>query len=109
MNIDPVELRIKNYATIHPVRKLPWSSKYLKECYETGMEKIGWKNRPTVPGTLKENGMMVGYGMGGGVFGAGRGNAAVKAILSQNGTLILQSAVSDMGPGTATTVSYTHL
>lgn len=105
MNIDPVELRIKNYATIHPVRKLPWSSKYLKECYETGMEKIGWKNRPTVPGTLKENGMMVGYGMGGGVFGAGRGNAAVKAILSQNGTLILQSAVSDMGPGTATTMT----
>ncbi len=105
MNMDPVELRIRNYATVHPVRKLPWSSKYLKECYETGIEKVGWKNRPAVPGSLKENGMLVGYGMGGGVFGAGRGNAAVKAILSQDGKLVLQSAVSDMGPGTATTMT----
>ncbi|HEX4876897.1 MAG TPA: xanthine dehydrogenase family protein molybdopterin-binding subunit, partial [Chitinophagaceae bacterium] len=102
LNMDPVELRIKNYATIHPVSKLPWSSKFLKECYDAGREKIGWHKRPSAPRSLQEDGMLVGYGMGGGVFGAGRGNAAVKAILKKDGNLILQSAVSDMGPGTAT-------
>src|SRR5690606_17898554 len=101
LNMDPVELRVKNYAELHPVSKLPWSSKFLKECYDAGREKIGWNKRPTTPGSLKEDGMLVGYGMGGGVFGAGRGNAAVKAILKKDGTLTLQSAVSDMGPGTA--------
>lgn len=102
LNIDPVDLRVINHADIHPVRNLPWSSKFLKECYEAGKEKIGWNKRPTVPRSMQEDGMLVGYGMGGGVFGAGRGNAAVKAILKKDGTLILQSAVSDMGPGTAT-------
>jgi len=102
LNMDPVELRLINHADIHPVSKLPWSSKFLKECYAAGKEMIGWSNRPAVPRTLKDNGMLVGYGMGGGVFGAGRGNAAVKAILKKDGSLLLQSAVSDMGPGTAT-------
>ena len=102
LNMDPVELRIKNYAELHPVSKLPWSSKFLKECYDAGREKIGWNKRPATPRSLNEDGMLAGYGMGGGVFGAGRGNAAVKAILRKDGSLILQSAVSDMGPGTAT-------
>jgi xanthine dehydrogenase YagR molybdenum-binding subunit len=102
LNMDPVELRIKNYAEVHPQNKLPWSSKFLRECYDKGREMIGWSQRSSVPGSLKENGKLVGYGMGGGVFGAYRGNATVKAILNQEGKLVLLSAVSDMGPGTAT-------
>lgn len=105
LNMDPIDLRLKNYAEIHPVSKLPWSSKYLKECYELGKEKIGWSNRPSVPGSLKEDGMLVGYGMGTGVFGAGRGPATVRGILKSDGTLTLQCAVSDMGPGTATAMT----
>ncbi len=102
LNIDPIELRLINNADLHPIRKLPWSTKYLKECMAMGKEKIGWQNRPSIPGSLKENGMLVGYGMAVGVFGAGRGEATVKGILKIDGTLILQSAVSDMGPGTST-------
>ncbi len=102
LNIDPIELRLINHTDINPVNKLPWSSKFLKECYQLGKEKIGWQNRPMVPGSLKEDGMLVGYGMGVGVFGAGRGQASVKGILKDDGTLLLQSAVSDMGPGTST-------
>jgi xanthine dehydrogenase YagR molybdenum-binding subunit len=105
LNIDPVELRVINYAELHPVSKKPWSSKFLKECYEEGKKRVGWQNRSATPGALKENGMLVGYGMGGGVFGAWRGNATVKAILHQNGLLTLQSAVSDMGPGTITAMT----
>ena len=102
LNIDPIELRLINNTETHPVSKLPWSSKFLRECYQLGKEKIGWHNRPSIPGSLKENGMLVGYGMAVGVFGAGRGQASVKGILKNDGTLVLQSAVSDMGPGTST-------
>ncbi|MBL7747561.1 MAG: xanthine dehydrogenase family protein molybdopterin-binding subunit [Chitinophagaceae bacterium] len=102
LNIDPIELRLINYAEVHPASKLPWTSKFLKECYALGKEKIGWHNRAAIPGSLKENGMLVGYGMAGGVFGAGRGQAAAKGILKSDGSLVLQSAVSDMGPGTST-------
>lgn len=102
LNMDPVEFRLKNYATIHPVNKLPWSSKFLKECYDKGRELIGWSARQAVPRSLTENGKLIGYGMGGGAFGAYRGNATVKALFTDEGILILSSAVSDMGPGTAT-------
>jgi xanthine dehydrogenase YagR molybdenum-binding subunit len=102
LNIDPIELRLINHTDVNPVNKLPWSTKFLKECYALGKEKIGWQNRPAVPGSLTEDGMLVGYGMAGGVFGAGRGQATAKGILKSDGSLILQSAVSDMGTGTST-------
>ena len=102
LKIDPIELRLINHATVHPHSKLPWTTKYLKECYALGKEKIGWQNRPAIPGSLKEDGMLVGYGMAVGVFGAGRSAATAKGILSAEGNLLLQSAVSDMGPGTST-------
>ncbi|MBK7557828.1 MAG: xanthine dehydrogenase family protein molybdopterin-binding subunit [Chitinophagaceae bacterium] len=102
LNIDPIELRLINHANVNPVNKLPWSTKFLKECYALGKEKIGWQNRRAIPGELTEDGILVGYGMAGGVFGAGRGQATAKGILKSDGTLILQSAVSDMGPGTST-------
>lgn len=101
LQMDPIELRIINDTSTNPQSKLPWTSKYLKECYGLGKEKIGWQNRPAKPGTLKENGMQVGYGMAVGWFWAGRGSATVRAILKQDGQLLLQCAVSDMGPGTS--------
>jgi len=102
LKIDPVALRLQNFPEVNPESKLPWSSNYLRDCYEKGKELIGWSNRPQIPGTKKEEGLLVGYGMANGVFGAGRGQASVRAVLQDNGTLILQSAVSDMGPGTTT-------
>ncbi|RZL64686.1 MAG: xanthine dehydrogenase family protein molybdopterin-binding subunit, partial [Pedobacter sp.] len=44
----------------------------------------------------------IGYGVSIGVFNASRGRATVKGILNANGSLILQSATSDIGPGTGT-------
>jgi xanthine dehydrogenase YagR molybdenum-binding subunit len=50
LQIDPVELRLKNYAESDPERNLPWSAKSLKECYTTGAEAFGWKKRKPAPG-----------------------------------------------------------
>jgi xanthine dehydrogenase YagR molybdenum-binding subunit len=103
--MDPIQLRIKNFTAVNPENKLPFSDINIKDCYAYGMEKIGWKNRPTVPGSLKENGMLIGYGMSVGVFGAGKGAASVRIVLSNDGKLLLECAVSDMGPGTMTSMS----
>ncbi|MDB5246848.1 MAG: aldehyde oxidase and xanthine dehydrogenase molybdopterin binding protein [Segetibacter sp.] len=105
LNIDPIELRIKNYADVDPVRNLPWSSKYLKECYQKGAEAIGWDKRNPRPNAMHEGEWQLGFGMGAGNFSANRGRASVKAILLANGSLVLQSAVSDSGPGTATSMT----
>ncbi|MGI4804308.1 MAG: xanthine dehydrogenase family protein molybdopterin-binding subunit [Janthinobacterium lividum] len=102
LNIDPVEFRLRNYTDSDPDRNLPWSTKFLKECYQAGMEKIGWNNRKLQPGQVKSGEWLVGYGMGTGTFGANRGSAAVRAQLDTNGNLVMQSAITDIGPGTGT-------
>ena len=102
LKLDPIEFRLRNHADTDPERNRPWSSKYLKECYQMGAEKIGWKSRKLQPGMIKDGDWLIGYGMGTGSFGAFRWSATVKARLEPNGRLLLQCSVNDMGPGTAT-------
>lgn len=102
LNIDPIEFRLINYAETDPERNLPFSSKFVKEAYQLGADKIGWKQRSQKPATIKEGDWWVGYGMSSGAFGAHRSAATVKGTLMADGTLLLQSAASDIGPGTGT-------
>jgi len=96
---------VRNYAETDPERNRPYSSKFLREAYQLGADKIGWKERNAKPLSMKEGEWMVGYGMATGVFGAGRGNAKALARIFADGTLLVQSAVSDSGPGTATSMT----
>lgn len=104
LDLDPIEFRLRNYAETDPERNRPFSSKFLKECYQMGAERIGWWQRNRKPRSMQEDGWLVGYGMSSGVFGAFRGNASVLARLLADGSLVVQSAVADSGPGTATTM-----
>ena len=102
LNLDPIEFRMRNYTDTDPDNNKPWSTKFLKECYQMGAERIGWNKRKMQPGSLKEGDWLVGYGMGVGTFGAHRGGATVRAKLSTDGRLVMQCAVTDIGPGTGT-------
>ena len=104
LNLDPIELRLRNYTDTDPERNKPWSSKYLKECYQKGAEAIGWADRKAQPGANKEGEWLVGYGIGCGAFGAYRGNAVAKIKLTADGSVNIQSATSDIGPGTGTSM-----
>lgn len=105
LNMDPLELRLKNYAETDPERNRPYSSKFLKEAYQLGADKIGWKNRNPKPANTKLGEWQVGYGMSSGLFNAGRGNAKAIARLFADGTLLVQTAISDSGPGTQTSMT----
>jgi xanthine dehydrogenase YagR molybdenum-binding subunit len=102
LNLDPIEFRLRNHADTDPENNKPWSSKFLKECYEMGADRIGWKKRKLQPKSLKDGDWLIGYGMGTGSFGASRRAASVKAQIQGDGRLLLQCSVNDMEPGTAT-------
>jgi xanthine dehydrogenase YagR molybdenum-binding subunit len=102
LNIDPIALRMLNYAETDPESGKPFSGKFLNEAYKLGADNIGWSNRSLKPGSVTKDGWLVGYGMSGGVFGADREPATVKATMMAEGVLVLQTAVSDIGPGTGT-------
>jgi xanthine dehydrogenase YagR molybdenum-binding subunit len=105
LNLDPMEFRLRNYTDQDPEKNKPWSSKFLKECYRAGAERIGWNRRQLRPGTLRDGEWLVGYGMGVGTFGAHRGSSKASAQLLPDGTVLLQSAVTDIGPGTGTAMT----
>ncbi len=102
LNIDPMEFRMRNHTDTDPEKNLPWSTKYLKECFEMGAKAIGWNKRQLKAGSLSDGPWKIGYGMAVGTFGANRRGAKVRGRLLPDGSLVLQSAVTDIGPGTGT-------
>lgn len=102
LDMDPLDFRIKNDPETDQQKNKPFSSKNIKEAYKLGAEKIGWSNRKNKPGSLVDGPWQTGYGVSVGVFNANRGKASVKGILKADGSLLLQSATSDIGPGTGT-------
>lgn len=104
LNMDPMEFRLRNYTDSDPDNGKPWSTKYLKECYQMGADRIGWSKRQNQPGAVRAGDWLVGYGMGVGTFGAHRNPASASARLLANGTVLLRSATTDIGPGTGTSM-----
>ena len=102
LNIDPLELRLINYADTDPDTGKPWSSKALRECYRLGAEKFGWQNRKMEPRSMRDGNMLVGWGTATGIWGAFQQPASATITLRANGTANIASAASDIGPGTYT-------
>jgi len=105
LNIDPLELRLINYAETDPESGKPWSSKALRECYRLGAEKFGWKNRKMEPRSMRDGRLLVGWGTATGVWGAFQSPASAKITYRADGTASVVSATSDIGPGTYTVMT----
>ncbi|MEG4292895.1 xanthine dehydrogenase family protein molybdopterin-binding subunit [Microcoleus sp. C2C3] len=103
--IDPLELRLINYAEVDPESGKPFSSKALRECYRLGAEKFGWKNRKSEPRSMRDGRLLVGWGMATGVWGAFQMPAAARIALQVDGTAQVASGTSDIGPGTYTVMT----
>ena len=102
LKMDPVELRLKNDADRDEGKNLPFSSRHLKECYQAGAEKIGWKNRTPEVGSMKRNGKVIGWGTGGASWSAARIPCTASVELCQNGRVCVRCATQDIGTGTYT-------
>lgn len=102
LNMDPLELRLKNDADRDEGKNLPFSSRHLKECYLTGAEKIRWKQRTPGVGSMKRNGKIIGWGVGGASWSAARVPCTASVELCQNGRICVRCGTQDIGTGTYT-------
>jgi xanthine dehydrogenase YagR molybdenum-binding subunit len=105
LKVDPLELRLINYAETDPESGRPWSSKALRECYRLGAEKFGWKARKMEPRSMRDGRLLVGWGTATGVWGAFQRPAIARITLRPDGTAHVTSATSDIGPGTYTVMT----
>ena len=68
--VDPIELRLKNYAEKDRNEDKPFSSKELRACYRQGAERFGWSKRTREPRSMREGRELIGWGMATGVWEA---------------------------------------
>jgi xanthine dehydrogenase YagR molybdenum-binding subunit len=102
LKIDPVQLRLINYADNHPIKNVPFSAKYLKEAYARGAEKFGWSKRNPQPGSMRDGDRLVGWGMTTCTYPAHKSKAAARVELGVDGSATVQCATHDLGTGAYT-------
>lgn len=102
LQMDPLQLRLKNYTEQDMSKGKPFSSKELLECYNQGAARFGWDKRNPEPRSMKEGHNFVGWGMATGIWDAQQAPARCQAILSVDGKLKVSSATADIGTGTYT-------
>lgn len=105
LKMDPLELRLKNFATTDLLNNKPWSSNHLKECYLTGAKAFGWEKRHAQPGSMKKDGMLSGMGMSAGIYKSQRVPASASVTISDNGQAMVRCSVADTGPGSITVLT----
>lgn len=101
-DLDPLELRIRNYSERNELEGKPYSSKALMSAYRQGAARFGWDKRSQAPRSIRDGTELIGWGMATGGWEALMRPASASAKLGANGHLDVASAASDIGPGTYT-------
>jgi xanthine dehydrogenase YagR molybdenum-binding subunit len=105
LGMDPIALRLRNYADQDPGKNKPFSSKSLRECYRVGAERFGWGRRTPAPRSMREDGKLVGMGMATASYPANRQAASALARILPDGTALVRSGSQDLGTGTYTVMT----
>jgi xanthine dehydrogenase YagR molybdenum-binding subunit len=102
LKIDPVQFRLLNEPKIDESNNLPFSSRHYVECLNLGVEKFGWSKRNAAVGSMKRDGLTLGWGMAGAAWIAGRFAAEANLQLRDDGTVRIACGTQDIGTGTYT-------
>lgn len=102
LNLDPIEIRLRNHAEQDEKVAHPWSSKHLREAYQTGAEKFGWSKRDPEVGSMRNGDEILGWGMATCTWPGNQRGAEVRVRLLADGTARASCATQDIGTGTYT-------
>jgi xanthine dehydrogenase YagR molybdenum-binding subunit len=105
LNIDPVKLRLVNEPQKDEGLNLPFSSRHMVECLNVGAEKFGWSQRTPQVGSMRKDGLTLGWGVAGCSWIAERQGAEADVDLRYDGTARVSCATQDLGTGTYTVLS----
>jgi xanthine dehydrogenase YagR molybdenum-binding subunit len=102
LNIDPVELRLRNDTQIDEALNLPFTSRHLKECLTAGAEKFGWHQRTPAVGSMRKDGLILGWGIAAATWIANRLDCEATIDLKADGSVRVACGTQDIGTGTYT-------
>ena len=102
LGIDPLEIRLKNYAETDVLSGKPFSSKRLREAYSVGAERFGWWSRDAEPRSQVEDGKLVGQGVATAVMATFRHLSAARVVLEAGGEIVIEAGTQELGTGVRT-------
>jgi xanthine dehydrogenase YagR molybdenum-binding subunit len=105
LDMDPIALRLRNEPERDEAHKRPWSSRSLVTCYARGAELFDWSRRTPEPGSMRAGNVLIGLGMASATFPVTNLPAAAEARLGADGSVVVRSAATDIGPGTYTALT----
>jgi xanthine dehydrogenase YagR molybdenum-binding subunit len=108
LKMDPVTFRIVNDTTVDPEkRERKFSQRRFVDCLRLGAERFGWAKRQARPGQVRDGRWLVGMGMA----SAFRNNLVMKSAarvrLERDGTVTVETDMTDIGTGTYTIIAQT--
>jgi xanthine dehydrogenase YagR molybdenum-binding subunit len=105
LKMDPVQLRLKNEPAMDESLNIPFSSRHMKECLTVGAEKFGWSRRTPEVGSMKRDGLTLGWGVGSCWCFAARTETVDRVELLQVGSARVTWGTQDIGGGTYTAIA----
>ena len=99
LKMDPLQLRLANYAEKDPTDDKPWTDKHLNDAYSQAAERFGWSKRSSTPAQMSEGNNLIGYGMATATYPANRSGAQAVVRLLPGGKLFVGSGTQDLGTG----------
>ena len=102
LKMDPLELRLANYAEKDPASGKPWTGKHLREAYRQAAERFGWSKRTAEVGAMREGTKRIGYGMATATYPANRSAAMAVCRYLPGGKGYVGCGSQDLGTGTYT-------
>lgn len=102
LELDPVELRLRNEPVVHPELGIPFSSRSLADCLRIGAERFGWASRNRTPGARREGEWLIGHGMAAAARGNLFGPSRARVRIGGDGRVAVETEMTDIGTGTYT-------
>ena len=102
MDIDPIELRLKNEPDKDPTTGAPFSQRDVEKAFRDGAERFGWAKRGA-PRSRREGEWQIGMGVATGCYPYHRmPGGAARLTLKRDGSVTVEIAAHEMGMGTMT-------
>ena len=105
LNMDPVELRIRNEPAVDPERNVPFSERRVVECLHEGARRFKWERRQQQPGMMRDGRWLVGFGVAAAIRVHPQASAKARVRLAPDGTCVVLSDMTDIGTGTYTVLA----
>jgi xanthine dehydrogenase YagR molybdenum-binding subunit len=105
LQMDPIDLRMRNEPEMDPEKKIPFSTRNLIGCMREGANRFGWGKRNPRPAQVREGRWLIGIGMAAAIRNNPlRASKADAKLALENGkpVLTVRTAMTDIGTGSYT-------